>query len=119
LLGRAGRSCASDGWRIFRFCRRARADIRKIGAHPHFSEKYLSLENIITRRAPAISPFSFDVVSGVIGTDLLAVTINAAVRSVNAPTPLGHSRLRLRINVSAVLFHLRIEMSDLPIRDHG
>jgi hypothetical protein len=79
----------------------------------------LPLENVIARRAPAVSPFSLDIVGSVIGADLLAVTIDAAVRSVNAPAPLDHSRLRLWINVGAVLFHLRIEMSDLPIRDHG
>jgi hypothetical protein len=79
----------------------------------------LSLKNIIARRAAAVSPFSLDVVGGVISADLLAVTIDAAVRRVNAPASLDHSRLWLGINVGAVLFHLRIEVSDLPIRDHG
>jgi len=45
------------------------------------------------------------------------MTIDAAVRSVNVRTPFDHSGLRLRISVAAILFHLRIEMSDLPIRD--
>src|SRR4029077_7729848 len=119
LSRRAGRSRADSRGRTLLLCGGTRADICKIRTHPHFSEKHWSLENIIARRATAVSPFPFDVVSSVIGADLLAMAINAAVRSVNAATPSGHSRLRLRIGVGAVLFHLRIKMSDLPIRNHG
>src|SRR4029077_2078089 len=121
LPGRSCRSCASGGRRrrIFHLCRCARPDIRKIRSHTHFSEKHLSLKNIIARRAPAVTPVPFDVVGGVIGADLLTVTIDAAVRSINAPAPLGHSRLRPWISVGAVFFHLRIETADLPIWDHG
>jgi hypothetical protein len=100
------------------FCRPACADVRKILAHTHFSEKHWSLENVIARCAATVPPFPLDVVRGVIGADLLAVTVNAAVRSVNVLASLNHTRLRLRINVGAILFHLRIKMSDLPIRDH-
>jgi hypothetical protein len=50
---------------------------------------------------------------------LLAVTINAAVRGINVRAALEHSRLRLRINVGAFFVGLRIEMSDLPVRNNG
>ena len=50
---------------------------------------------------------------------MLAVTVNAAVRSINARAALEHSRLRLRIGICAFLVGLRIKMSDLPIRKHG
>ncbi len=97
------------------FCRRARANIRKILAHAHLRQKYRVLENVIARRAAAVAPLSLDIGGGVIGAHLLAVAINAAVRSVNAPAARDHSRLRHRINIGAFLVGLRIEMSDLPI----
>jgi hypothetical protein len=50
---------------------------------------------------------------------LLAVTVNASIRSVDVRAALEHSRLRLRINIGAFLVGLRIEMSDLPIWNHG
>ena len=50
---------------------------------------------------------------------LLAVTINAAICCVNVRAALKHSRLRLRINIGLFFVPLRIEVSDLPIRNHG
>ena len=113
------RTCSSGGRNVFLFRRRARTDIRKILAHTHFPEEYRSLKNIIARCAAAAAPLPFDIVGRVIGADLLAMTIDAAVRSVNVRTPFDHSGLRLRISVAAVLFHLRIKMPDLPIWDEG
>jgi hypothetical protein len=113
--GRGCRTCGSGGRSVFLFRRRARANIRKILAHAHLPQKYRALENIIARRAAAVAPFPLDIVGGVIGAHLLAVAINAAVRSVNAPAARDHSRLRHRINIGAFLVGLRIEMSDLPI----
>ncbi len=117
--GRGRRSCSSRRWRTLLFRRRARADIRKVLAHAHFPEKYWSLENVIARRAAAVAPFSLDIGRGVIGAHLLAVTINAAVRSVNTRAARDHSRLRHWIGIGAFLVGLRIEMSDLPIRNDG
>ena len=77
------------------------------------------IENVIARCAAALTPFSFDVVRGVIGAHLLAVTINTTVRSVNTRAAFDHSRLRLRISIGALLVGLRIKMSDLPIRNNG
>jgi hypothetical protein len=68
-------------------------------AHSHFSEKYWTLKNVIPRRAAAISPFSLDIIGDVIGADLLAMAIDAAVCRINVCAPLEHSRLRTRINV--------------------
>ena len=101
------------------FRRGARADVRDVLAHAHFSKKHRLFENVIAWRAAAVTPFSFDIVGSVIGADLLAVTINTAVRSVNARATLEHSGLRLRINVGAFFVGLRIEMSDLPIRNQS
>ncbi len=115
--GRGCRTCRSGGRSVFLFCQRARANIREILAHTHFPEEYRSLKNVIARCAAAAAPFPLDVVGRVIGANLLAVTIDAAVRSINARAPFDHSGLRLRISVAAILFHLRIEMSNLPIRD--
>jgi len=115
--GRGCRTCRSGGRSVFLFCQRARANIREILAHTHFPEEYRSLKNVIARCAAAAAPFPLDVVGRVIGANLLAVTIDAAVRSINARAAFDHSGLRLRISVAAILFHLRIEMSDLPIRD--
>src|SRR5262249_59678607 len=92
----------------------ARADICEVLAHPHFSKEYRPIENVIARRAAAITPFSFDVIGGIVGADLLAVAINAAVGRVNSYAALEHSRLRPRIDVGAFLFGFRIEMSALP-----
>jgi len=47
----------------FPFRRRARADIRKILAHTHFSEKYWPLKNIIARCTAAVAPFALDIVA--------------------------------------------------------
>jgi hypothetical protein len=97
----------------------ARTYVRDVLAHAHFPKKHRLLENVIARRAATISPFSFDVGRGVIGADLLAVTINAAVRGVNVRAALEHTRLRLRINLGAFFVRLRIEMPDLPVRNNG
>jgi hypothetical protein len=101
------------------FCGRARADIREVLAHPHFSEKHLPLKNVIARRTAAVTPPSLDIGPGIIGAYLFAVAIDAAVCHVNARAAFEHSRLRLRIDVGAFLVGLRIEMPDLPIRNHG
>src|SRR5439155_1047751 len=84
----------------------------------HFPEEYWPLKNIIARCTPAVAPFALDVVGRVIGAYLLAVTIDAAVRSINPRAAFDHSGLGLGVNIGAILFHLWIEMSDLPIRDH-
>ena len=115
--GRGRKSCGAAGWCVFLFRRGARADVCNILAHAHFSEKYRPLKNVIARRATALSPFSLNIVRRVIGAHLLAVTINAAVRSVNARAARDHSRLWHWINVRALLVGLRVEMSDLPIRN--
>ena len=112
------RTCSSGGRNVFLFRRRARTDIRKILAHTHFPEEYWPLKNIIARCTPAVAPFALDVVGRVIGAYLLAVTIDAAVRSINPRAAFDHSGLRLGVNIGPILFHLWIEMSDLPIRDH-
>jgi hypothetical protein len=62
-----------------------------------------ALEDVIARRAAAITPFSLDIVRRVIGAHLLAVTVNAAVRSVDLCAAVEHSRLRLRISIGAFL----------------
>ena len=97
----------------------ARANVCEVLAHSHFSEKYRPIENVITRRAAAIAPFPLDIVGDVVGADLLAMAIDAAVCCVNVPAPLEHSRLRARINVRPLFVGFRIEMSDLPRRDDG
>jgi len=100
-------------------CRRAGADVCQVLAHAHFPEKYRPLENVIARRAAAVPPFALDIIRRVIGTHLLAVTIDAAVRGVNMGTALDHSRLRHWISIGAFLVGLRIEVSDLPIWNDG
>jgi hypothetical protein len=77
----------------------ARANICEVLAHSHFSEEYGSLKNVIPWRAAAISPLSLDIGGDVIGADLLAMAIDAAVGSINVRTSLEHSRLWARINV--------------------
>ena len=83
-------------------CGCARADVCEVLSHSHFSKKYRALKKVIARCAAAIAPFSLDVVRGVIGADLLAVAINAAVGSVNPCATLKHSRLWLRINIRSL-----------------
>ena len=95
----------------------ARTNVRKVLAHSHFSEKYRTLKNVIARRATAIAPFSLDIVGDVIGADLLAMAIDAAVCCVNVLAPREHARLRARINIRALFVGFRIEMSDLPRRN--
>jgi hypothetical protein len=109
-------SCACRRRRfLWRGC--ARANVCKILAHSHFSEKYRTIKNVIAWRAAAIAPFSLDIVGDVIGADLLAMAINAAVCCVNVLAPREHSRLRARINVRPLFVGFRIEMSDLPRRN--
>jgi hypothetical protein len=97
---------------------RARANVGNVLAHAHLSKKDRSFKNVIAWRAPAITPFPLDIGARVFCAHLLAVTIDAAVRGVNAGTALEHSRLRHRIDVRAFLISLGIEVSDLPIWDH-
>ena len=98
-------------------CGRARADVRNVLAHSHFSEEHRALENVINRCATTVSPASLYIVRGVIGAHLFAVAIDAAVSGVNMRTARDHSRLWLRINVRSFFVGLRIEMADLPGRD--
>ena len=94
-------------------------NIRQIRTHPRFAEQHRTVENVIARCAAAFAPFPFDVRSGVIRADLLAVAIDAAVRGINLSAALGHSGFRHRINIGAFLVHLRIEMADLQVRNEG
>ena len=95
----------------------ARANVCEVLAHPHFSEKYRTLKNVIARRAAAITPFPLDIVGDVVGADLLTMAIDAAVCCVNVLAPREHSRLRARINVRPLFVGFGIEMSDLPRRN--
>src|ERR1700704_2437268 len=47
------------------------------------------------------------------------MTIDTAVRGINATTKFDHSRSRLRVNVGTFFIRLGIERTDLQIRDHG
>ena len=114
-----GGTCAAGGRRAFLFLWCARADVGQVLAHAHLSQEDRSFENVIARRAAAITPFSLDIGPRVIGAHLLAVTIDAAIGSVNARAARDHSRLRHWIDICAFLVRLRIEVSDLPIRDHS
>jgi len=105
--------------RTLLFHRRARADVCDVLAHAHFPEKHWPLENVVAGRAAPVAPFSLNIVCGVISAHLLAVAINEAVRGVNMRPALDHSRLRHWINIGAFLVGLRIEVSDLPIRNDG
>jgi hypothetical protein len=116
---RGWRSCGARRLRTLLFRRCARANVCNVLAHAHFSEKYRPLENVIARRTAAVAPFAIDIGPRVIGADLLAVTINAAVRSVNARAALEHSRLWHWIGIAAFFVGLRIEVPDLPIRNEG
>ena len=94
-LRRSRRSC----WRVCRrrcgrflfFRRGALANVAQIRTHPFLSEQHRPIKKIIARRAAALAPFAIDIRGRVIGTKLLAVAINAAVRGVNAPALFGHS----------------------------
>jgi hypothetical protein len=79
----------------------------------------LPLKNVIARRAAAVTPSSLDIGTGVISAHLLAVAIDTTVCHVNQRAAFEHSGLRLRISVGAFLVGLRIEMPDLPIRNHS
>jgi hypothetical protein len=96
----------------------ARADVPKVLAHAHLPKENRSFENVIAWRAAAVTPLPLDIGARIIGADLLTVTINAAIGSVNARALLDHSRLRHRVDVCAFLVRLRVEVSDLPIGDH-
>jgi hypothetical protein len=109
-------SCSCRRRRFFgRGC--ARANACEVLAHSHFSKKYRPFEDVIARRAAAIAPFPLDIVGDVVGADLLAMAIDAAVCCVNVPAALEHSRLRARINVRPLFVGFRIEMSYLPRRN--
>jgi hypothetical protein len=116
---RGCRTCGSRWLRTLLFRRRARANVGNVLAHAHFSEKYRPLENVIARRAAAVAPFALNIGGRVIGSHLLAVAIDAAVRGVNPRAALDHSRLRHRINIGAFLIGLGVEVADLPIRNDG
>src|SRR4029077_3288185 len=95
----------------------ARANVCEVLPHSHFSEKHRPLKNVIEWRAAAIAPFSLDIVGDVVGTDLLAMAIDATVRCINVFAPREHSRLRTRINVGPLFVGFRTEMSNLPRRN--
>lgn len=101
------------------FDRRPLSDIREIRAHPHFAEKRGAIEQIVPRRAAAFAPFPIDVGSGVIGADLLGVTIDTAVRDIDATAAFRHAGLWRWINIGTLFVHLRIEMTDLQIRNQN
>jgi len=105
--------------RTLLFHRRACANVCQVLTHAHFAEKYWPLENVVAGRAAAVTPFALDIGRRVIGAHLLAVAIDTAVRCVNMRTAFHHSRLRHWINIGAFLVGLRIEVSDLPIRNDG
>jgi hypothetical protein len=109
------RTWGGAGQSVFLFRRRTSANICNVLAHARLPEKNRPLENVIARSATAVTPFALYIVRRIIGAHLLAVTINAAVRSVNTRAALDHSRLRHWIDIGAFLVGLRIEVSDLPI----
>src|SRR5262249_28120163 len=80
----------------------------------HFSEKYRTIKNVIARCAAAIAPFPLNIVGDVVGADLLAMAIHAAVCGINVCAPLEHPRLWTWINVRPLFVGLRIEISYLP-----
>ena len=98
---------------------RALAHVGKIGTETHFPEHNRSGEDVIARRAATLAPFSIDIGRQIIGANLLTMTIETAVAGVNFTAAFGHSRRRHWIDVGAFLVHLRIEMSDLLIRNDG
>jgi hypothetical protein len=112
-------TCAAGGRRAFLFLWRARADVREVLAHAHLPKENRSFEDVIPWGAPAVTPFSLDIGARILGADLLTVAIVAAVRSVDARAACDHSRLRHWINIRAFFIRLRIELSDLPIRNHS
>ena len=95
------------------------SDVREIGTHAHFPEQDRPIENVIARCASAHAPFAIEIGAGVIGAHLLRVTIIAAVGGVDLTTTLGHSRSRRGISIRPVFLHLRIEVTDLQIRDEN
>jgi hypothetical protein len=99
------------------FGRRTFSNVREIRTHPHFPQQHGPLEEIIARRAAALAPFTIDVGRRIIGADLLAVAVNASVCRVNPPAALSHAGLRRGISIIPIFIHLRIEVSDLVIRD--
>src|SRR5439155_9507674 len=113
-----GSRTSGSAWsRTLLLCGCARADVREVLSHSHFSEEYRALESVINWCAAAFSPVALYIVRGVIGAHLLAVAIHAAVSSVKMRAALEHSRLWLRINVCSFLIGFRIEMADLPVGD--
>src|ERR1700730_18216797 len=55
----------------------------------------------------------------VLGAELRAVTVKTSIPTEDFLPAVGHSRFRHRIDIGTFLVHLRIEMSDLVIRNHG
>ena len=114
-------------WRGFFLGRRSLTNVRQVRSEPHFSDHRRAVENVIARRATPITPLwtrawscpalKIDIRSGVIGANLLAVTVKTTVCDVNAFAALGHSRFWHRINVGALFVALRFEMSNLQIRN--
>jgi hypothetical protein len=112
-------------WRGFFLGRSGFADVGQIRSHSRFTEQCWPVENVIARRAAAVTPFwsrtgsgvsrAIDIGSGVIGAELFAVAIEATVRDVNASAAFGHSRFWHWINVGAFFVTLRIEMANLQI----
>ena len=98
---------------------RAVSNVREIRTDAYFPKQHGPIENVIPRCAATFAPFPFEIGSRIIGANLLRVTIIAAVRGINPTAALRHSRSRRRIHIGSVLFHLRIEMTDLQIRNEN
>lgn len=89
----------------------------EIRPHSHSAELNWSIEDIIARSAPPFAPFPIDVGAGIIGSNLLAMAIEAAIGDINASSALSHPRFWRRIGILAFFVSLGFEMSDLQIWD--
>ena len=98
---------------------RAVSNVREIRTDAYFPKQHRSIENVIPRCAATFAPFPFEIGSRIISADLLCVTIIAAIRGINATAALRHSGSRRRVHIGSVLLHLRIEMTDLQIRNEN
>lgn len=95
------------------------ADVGKIRTHAHFAEQRGPFEDVVARRAATLAPFPIDVGRDVIGTNPLTVAIETAIAGINLAAAIGHAGFRNGISISAFLIRLRIEVSDLVIRNNG
>ena len=91
--------------------------IREIWPHSHFPQLYRALEYVIAWCTSPFPPFSLNVRPGIIGSNLLAVTIETAICGINAAAAFSHARFWHRISVFTLFICLRIKVSDLQIRN--